>query len=153
MLSSGGPSTFLKKLKMLALDFTGVLEVVLLLLTCLVPCRPSVGTLLFEFGRGARGFVELVRVDMLDVGDFRSDGVPCGGVGARPVDGCIGVAMFRSAFSRGVRNISVSSFARRLQEKEALAFCAPNVNSRNFNDDVLDIAKRKTPTATRSHVI
>lgn len=43
---------------------------------------------------------------MVIVGEgFHSRRVPSGGVGARPVDGLIGVSIFSMLFSRGFRNI------------------------------------------------
>lgn len=90
---------------MLALGFDGVL----LLLAGFVPCLPNVGTVFFELARGVNVLVELERVDMLAVEVFGVVWAPFGGVGGRPIDGAIGVAMSGSAFSRGFLNIVKSS--------------------------------------------
>jgi len=67
-------------------------------------------TLKVEFERGVRGFVELVRKDIVDVEDGWS-GVEelFGGVGGLPVEGLRGVLSgVGLAFSRGFRNILLS---------------------------------------------
>ena len=97
-LSFTGKSTFLKKFKILALFFfAGVFAFAAFLA---VLCFAVAGRLLFEFGRGVKGFVDIVE------GSERGAEMPCGGVGGRPVDGKMGLEE-GFAFSRGLRNISL----------------------------------------------
>jgi hypothetical protein len=95
-----GVSTFLKKYKILALFFAGVFVFADALFFPPAPLLTA-GTLLFECGRGVRGFVDIADVEG---GRVRGAEVPCGGVGARPVDGRTGLEEGK-AFSRGLRNI------------------------------------------------
>jgi hypothetical protein len=97
-LSFTGESTFLKKFKILALFFfAGVFAFVAFLA---VLCFAVAGRLLFEFGRGVKGFVDMVE------GSERGAEMPCGGVGGRPVEGKMGLEE-GFAFARGLRNISL----------------------------------------------
>jgi hypothetical protein len=103
-LSFTGVSTFLKKFRILALFFAGVFAWVFVFADALFfPPVPllTAGTLLFDCGRGVRGFVDIADVEG---GRVRGAEVPCGGVGARPVDGRTGLEEGK-AFSRGLRNI------------------------------------------------
>jgi len=74
-------------------------------------CRVLGGTLVFEFGRGVRGFVD--PLEAIAAGDSR--GVRLfGGVGGLPVDGFSGVSIAAEAFSRGLRNMQVYGREERL---------------------------------------
>lgn len=60
------------------------------------------GAFVFEFGRGVRGFVD----DCVDIAVGGGAGrIPFGGVGARPVEGLIGLSDVGLDASRGLRNI------------------------------------------------
>jgi hypothetical protein len=100
-----GVSTFLKKFKILALFLAGVFAGVFVFADALFFAPVlllTAGTLLFECGRGVRGFVDIADVEG---GRVRGAEVPFGGVGARPVDGRTGLGE-GMAFSRGLRNIA-----------------------------------------------
>lgn len=107
-----GESTLLKKLRILPFGFPIVFEVAAFLLLC----RPSTGTLLFEFGRGVSGFVELVRVVMVDIACCGRSLKAFGGVGGRPVEGTRGNLMLESDSSRGLRNIAGVVTTRHIKE-------------------------------------
>lgn len=96
--SCKGESTFLKKVKMLALGLAGVLEVV----GFFDPCFIAAGTFVLDVGRGVSGLVE-PRETMVA---GRGTRVLFGGVGGLPVEGFNGVVFEGLAFSRGLRNIS-----------------------------------------------
>lgn len=96
--SNNGESTFLKKLKMLALGLPATFAAGVFFKVDLL----EDGMFDFEFGRGVRG---LAGVWLAIVGG-RLDGLwVLGGVGALPVDGLTGVSM-DDGLSRGFRNIA-----------------------------------------------
>jgi len=102
--SLSGESTFLKKLRMLALGFPTALPAGVFFTVG----RLLDGALIFELGRGVRGLVG-PRDAIVDVGcrDVR----PFGGVGGLPVDGLRGVSAVGDEFPRGFRNIIVLSLS------------------------------------------
>jgi hypothetical protein len=96
--SLSGGSTFLKKLRMLALGFAMVLPAgVFFMLLMFVD-----GIFDFEFGRGVRGLTEL-RLAIVGGGRGRAESL--GGVGGLPVEGFRGVAVVGDLFSRGFLNM------------------------------------------------
>lgn len=99
----------MKKFKILALFFAGVFAVVFAGVfafagVAFLPPVPlfAASRFDFEFGRGVRGFV-----DMVEGGSDRGAEMPPGGVGALPVDGRAGLEDGLT-FSRGLRNIARS---------------------------------------------
>jgi hypothetical protein len=90
----------LKKFKILPFG----LPAGLLLTALFAPCRPLIGTLLFAFARGVRGFGAGVRGGMLDVDDLKPL-LAFGGVGGRPADGFVCSLNLRED-SRGLRNMA-----------------------------------------------
>lgn len=102
--SCNGESTFLKKVRMLALALAGVREPKLFFATGLV----AAGTFVLDVGRGVNGLVE-PRETMVA---GRGARVSFGGVGGLPVEGFSGVVVEGLAFSRGLRNISLGQFLK-----------------------------------------
>lgn len=102
----------MKKFKMLALGFPGVLLPGFVTTTFFVLCLLDAGTFNCGFARGVSGFAE-PRLAIVD--NDCGVRVPLGGVGGLPVEGFKGVSIEGDEFSRGLRNIAGLSAGHRHQ--------------------------------------
>jgi hypothetical protein len=108
--SFNGSSTFLKKLRMLPFGLPGVLANPVVVFFVLVFCRLLDGTFDLEFGLGVRGFVELVRLAIIEEAWGFAIWSPLGGVGGLPTEGFKGISIEGDEVSRGFRNITCRNF-------------------------------------------